>query len=175
MSLHNLSFLLHSLGRYPEALIAASRSLKILTRYGDTEMCLLANSYQGQGAALFALGQYREAEVAFIESLRIFRQNPGWASIDLADALQGLAEVRIVQAKPADAIPLLEETLAIRESQRRQPVRLAETRFALARALWESRGDRRAARSLAVQAQDDFASTSTQGRDVGQWLAAHKS
>jgi eukaryotic-like serine/threonine-protein kinase len=177
VSLHNLSLILSELRRYPDALVAASRSIGILKRYGDPETCLLANAYQGQGTALFSLGRYQEAEVAFVEAVRIFRRNPGLASIDLADALQGLADVRIIQARPADAIPLLNETLAIRESQRRRPVRLAETRFALARALWEGRGDRRRAVSLANQAHADFASPSTpmRERDVARWLAVHKS
>ena len=175
LSLHNLAIILGELGRYPEALIAASRSIDILTKYGDPDTFELATSYQGEGAALFALRRYREAEVAFVEALRIFRRNPGWASTDLADTLQGLGEVKIVQGRPAEAVPLLRETLTIRDSQRRQPVRLAETRFALARALWEVRGDRRRAIALAIQAQDDLGSpsTSTRGRDVAQWLAAH--
>jgi hypothetical protein len=51
-----------------------------------------------------------------------------------------------------------------------------EMRFALAKALWEAKGDRNHAAELARQARDACAKSFTRRKDVAEveaWLAAH--
>jgi len=72
-----------------------------------------------------------------------------------------------------EAVALLERALAIRLAGNVQPEELAETRFALARALAPAQARR--ARELALQALQDYARTVGSQRErlaVEAWLAA---
>jgi hypothetical protein len=57
------------------------------------------------------------------------------------------------------------------------PIDLATTRFALARALWASGGDRARARALAAAARATFADNGNKeaSAEVDGWLARHRS
>ena len=77
------------------------------------------------------------------------------------------------QEVPA-AISYLERALLIREVDEFDPTLVADTRFALARALWLDGGDRRRARALAVAARDAYVSRQrSEAADVTAWLASH--
>jgi hypothetical protein len=58
----------------------------------------------------------------------------------------------------------------------KDPILLAETRFALAQAVWESGGDGAHAVSLAATARKEYAAehASSELGKVDAWLAAHK-
>jgi hypothetical protein len=76
---------------------------------------------------------------------------------------------------PERAIPRLDRALSIRTTHPGQPRDLAETRFALARALRDAGRDRERARSLATQARDGFAQSGAAKERVAAadvWLAA---
>jgi tetratricopeptide (TPR) repeat protein len=175
VSVNNLSFLLNDLRRHQEALAAASRAIDILKQNGDPDSQTLAVSYGHEGRALLALGRPGEAEAAFAESIRIFRANLAWQGPDFAEELQGLGEAEIVQGRPANAISPLEESLKIWEKVQRRPSQVADARFALARALWESGRNRPRALSLAEAARVDLASPATAARQrvVAGWLTDH--
>jgi hypothetical protein len=60
----------------------------------------------------------------------------------------------------------------------RRDIRLeaSETRFALARALWDAGGDRTRARHLAAAARADYERTpspSRKGAEIAAWLSTH--
>jgi hypothetical protein len=66
-----------------------------------------------------------------------------------------------------------ERALKVRESIAVAPDDIADTRFALARALWAGGGDRARALMLAKQARAEFATTTQRKdseREVGDWL-----
>ncbi len=69
----------------------------------------------------------------------------------------------------------LERAFKIREAQETDPSRRAETRFALARALWESSRDRARARALAEEARDSYAKAELKAKlaEVDSWLHLH--
>jgi eukaryotic-like serine/threonine-protein kinase len=83
----------------------------------------------------------------------------------------GVALIGLRHAK--EALEPLTAALRIRERSE-TPELAAETRFALARAIWESGGDRRRARASAEMARAEYAKTVNGARDVakiGAWLA----
>ena len=175
VSVNNLSFLLNALRRHQEALAAASRAVEILRQNGDPDSQTLAMAHGHEGRALLALGRPGEAVAAFAESVRIFRANRAWQGPDFAEQLQGLGEAEIAQGRPADAIAALEESVKMWEKAQHRPGQLADARFALARALWESSRDRPRALSLAQAARVDLASLATAARErvVAGWLTDH--
>ncbi len=102
----------------------------------------------------------------------------------LAYPLTGIGVAHWKEHRPAEAIAPLERALAIREAGELDVGAVAETRFALARALWDAGRDRARARRLAATARADYqrlhAQNGKEGRkedkksnEVGDWLAAH--
>jgi hypothetical protein len=81
-------------------------------------------------------------------------------------------------ARPRDAVAPLERALALREKNNGDPNELAESRFALARALWDANEDRARARSLAGAAEDAYRAAGGPSAealaDVRAWLAKHE-
>ncbi len=69
----------------------------------------------------------------------------------------------------------LERAFKIREAQETDPSRRAETRFALARALWESGRDWARARALAEEARESYAKAEVKTKlaEVDTWLHGH--
>jgi serine/threonine protein kinase len=172
LSLANLAYMQNELGRPAEALPTARRALGILVSSGDPDSEQFANAYNSLGEALILLGRFADAERPFAESARITRRVLGARHFETAYPLFGLGEAKLGAGDPSRAVPLLEEALSIREESETDPVKVAETRFALARALWESGGNRHRAIALATSADTVF---TTQGRvekarSVKAWL-----
>jgi Tfp pilus assembly protein PilF len=92
----------------------------------------------------------------------------------LARALTGLALCELATEQPGNAIPLLERALTIHSERPGDPLYLARTRFALARALWDTRTDRTRALTLGQQADEAMARLGTRAQDdlaaVRKWL-----
>jgi hypothetical protein len=89
-------------------------------------------------------------------ALAIWEGTAGREHPDVAYALQGLGDTHLAAGRPADAIAPLERALTIRAAGS-VPDDLAETRFALARALWDAGRDRPRARTLAGEAEAGLA------------------
>jgi hypothetical protein len=81
-------------------------------------------------------------------------------------------------AKPREARGLLERALAMRESYPEDPLEVARTRFALARALWDTRADRARAVELADKARLAYTEAGDVKREqlaaVEEWLKKHR-
>jgi eukaryotic-like serine/threonine-protein kinase len=96
--------------------------------------------------------------------------------------LTDLGESLVDLARPADALAPLEHALIIRTTHPLDPNLVAETRFALARALWAAPAgqgrDLHRARMLAEQARETFAAAGkteeTTLAEVQAWLAEHR-
>jgi tetratricopeptide (TPR) repeat protein len=174
LSLANLALLQNELGRPAEALATANRAVSIFLSNGDPDSGQCANAYNSVGEAFILLGRYAEAERPFAEAARITRQALGARHVEIAYPLFGLGRVKLAAGDPAKAVPLLEESLSIREEGEHDPVRIADTRFALARALWDSGRDRRRAIALATRANDAYARQGRleSARSAKSWLAA---
>ena len=107
-----------------------------------------------RGEALNMLHRYKEAESDFRDAARrasgLYGDEHPWT----AYALNDLGQALVNEERPREAIPILEKALRVRERLERSPDDTAETRFALARALWvvsEDAGhDGEKARALAL-------------------------
>ena len=106
----------------------------------------MAIQLSNRGEILNALGRYREARQSFERARVIWERELGPDNLNLGYALTGIGISYLAEGNAANALVPLERAFKIREAQETDPSRRAETRFALARALWESNRDRARAR-----------------------------
>jgi tetratricopeptide (TPR) repeat protein len=173
LSLTNLSCLLNLVGEPREAVAVANRGVAILDVIGNPDDPQVANLLTNRATALTALGRYDEAERDFAAAFRIHPRDQGAPGMELGDQLHGYGALRVAQDRATDAIPMLEEALKIRERTNAEATFTADTRFALARALWETGKNRPRALSLAAAARDIY-TKQRRSRDettVVAWLA----
>jgi serine/threonine-protein kinase len=90
-------------------------------------------------------------------SLTIYENTLGAEHPDTAYALTCIGRAHLGTNAARSALKPLRRALAARESNPGDPADLAETRFALARALWATREDRPSAIALAEQSRDAYA------------------
>jgi tetratricopeptide (TPR) repeat protein len=124
---------------------------------------------------LNSLGRHREARQSFERARIIWERELGSEDPNLGYALSGIGISYLAEGDSSSALVPLERALKIREASEKDPTKLGETRFALARALWESNRDRARARTLAEEARTSF-SEATQRKnlmEVAVWLRAH--
>jgi tetratricopeptide (TPR) repeat protein len=171
----NLAVALMELGRNQEALEHVDRSLAILENGLGASHPELAIQLNNRGEILDALGRAREARSSFEKARIIWERELGLDNPDLAYALTGIGVSYLAEGDAISAITPLERAFKIREAQETDPSRRAETRFALARALWESGRDRVRARALAQEAREGYAKAELTAKlaDVDTWLHAH--
>jgi tetratricopeptide (TPR) repeat protein len=130
------------------------------------------------GDILSTGGEYEEARLRYARALEIYERALPPNHPDITSALVGLARVHLSQEQPADALPLAERAVAAIAAEQAEPLVQAEAEFVLARALWETGGDRARARASAERARDLLekagdASTTTGLADVQRWLTTH--
>jgi eukaryotic-like serine/threonine-protein kinase len=171
----NLAVVLTALGRNQEALEHVDRSIEILEKGLGAGHPDLATQLNNRGEILNALGRARDARASFEKARIIWERELGLDNRNLAYALTGIGVSYLSEADASSAIVPLERAFKIRETQETDPSRRAETRFALARALWESGRDHRRARSLAEEAHDSYtkAELKTKVAEVDSWLRLH--
>ena len=188
----NLSFAYVGGGHYREALDADRRAIAILDANGDRSS-LLAQALTEAGLNAVELGQARDA-IAYLERALSIAE-PLARSDDpmLSLALTGLGRARLAAGDAAGALGPLERALAWRLAHADVPaIQLGSTQFALAQAIWQSRGDRARARALAADAvasmarhRDRFATATGAGAtareaaikklsEIEAWRAAHR-
>ncbi len=176
VSLSNLALALTPRGRPHDALAAADRALEIYKKHGDPDPFGLANLHENRGEALAALGRHQEAEDEFKTVLTIVGDDPNYYQQNRIQALHDLGKVRLAQGQTAAGIQLLEQALSIRERDEVDDALTADTRFTLARALWESGMGRRRARSLAAAAKDAYgrSNRAESEQTIAAWLTTHR-
>jgi tetratricopeptide (TPR) repeat protein len=169
----NLAHLQHALGEENASLASYQRALVILEKALGAEHPHLGEPLVGLSEVLAARRETGGAIQALQRAAAIAEKAHGPTHPDVAAALSALGALRAAAA-PAEAIPLLDRALAIREAGEVPPEALAETRFALARALRQARRDRERAGRLAEQARDAYAALgprgAADGRRVEAWL-----
>jgi serine/threonine-protein kinase len=149
LSLNNLGMTLQGLGRYEEALRLHERALALREKALGPDDPLSAFSLIHLGSALRNLGRYEESQRRYEHALALREKALGPTHPRLASALLGLGELQLARGRPAEALIPLERAVALAQGPD-----LAEVRFALARALWETKRDFPRARLLATQAQE---------------------
>ncbi len=161
-------------GKASEAVRVLHRAVEAAERMRGPEHPDVAQPCSTLGQVLMDLGRPTEALGFFERSRRIREQALGREHPELAFSLTGQGEALLKLGRAAEALAPLERALALRESRPVPPVELAETRFALARALWETRQDTTRARQLAKQAESTLEHPGSEGlrARVQAWLGA---
>jgi hypothetical protein len=178
MSEYSLALVELSLGQLQAALADVDRALAVYrAAYGNgsPQLWVVLNA---RGEILEAMGRYAEAETdqraAIERANELFGTEHPWTAIAFSD----LGKVLIDEKKPREALPLLEKSLRIRERSDPNLEETAESRFALARALWETDQDRPRALALSTIARDAYAKLPAHQKDVAEidaWLADKRS
>jgi tetratricopeptide (TPR) repeat protein len=176
--LGNLAVALSAAGRPAEGLGYNTRAGAILRRAlgpGHPEVVMQAMSNRGE--ILNALGRYAEARELFTAALAAWAKELPPDHPNFGDSLTGLGQSYLGEGNPERAVAPLERALPIREKDNADPSPSAETRFLLARALWDSSRDHPRAVSLAHAAREAYGARPW-WRDkvvvVDQWLATHR-
>ncbi len=171
----NLAVALEALGRNQEALEHVDRSIAILQNGLGAGHPDLATQLNNRGEILNALGRSRDARASFEKARIIWERELGLDNRNLAYALTGIGVSYLTEGDSLSALVPLERAFKIREAQETDPSRRAETRFALARALWESGRDRGRARALAEDARESYAKAEVKTKlgEVDTWLHVH--
>jgi len=159
-----------SAGRLDEALQTDISARKQFERVLGPDHPRVAMVLNNEGEVLNLLGRYAEAEVAYDRAVRLFRQS-GTEGDVLGWALTGLGRARLGQGHPQAAVGPLEEALANRLEKHATPGLLAETRLALARALWSRPNERPRALALIDAARADLANDKKALREIDAWLS----
>ncbi|HVS02444.1 MAG TPA: tetratricopeptide repeat protein, partial [Thermoanaerobaculia bacterium] len=175
-SVNNLGEVLRLVGRPAEAVPLFERALAVWSAALGEDHPWVAEALDGRGAALRDLGRYSAAAADHRRALALREARFGTSHPRLAYSLTGLGRALLGVGAAAAARPHLERALALRSDAEADPAEIAESRFALAAALWES-GDRRQARALARAAHETYsalgAGGARQAAEVADWLAAH--
>ena len=155
ISLAAIAETLHRLGKDGEALETLRRARATDGRaYGPTTKNLM-QFLSNEGEYLVALGRPKEA-VPILQDALSRADKTGTQSPLIAFPLTSLAKAWLALGRAEEARPLLEHALQLREPGP-DHLALAETRFALARALGDAEKDRSRAHGLAVAARDAYA------------------
>lgn len=155
------------------ALELAQRGLALAEPHAADAAWILPMLHMHAGNALNALGRPAEAAIACGHSLALAEaQEPFTPSAPAEEPLTCLGEAALALGRVPEAIAYLERaaTLQLRE----EPITLAFSRFALARALTAAHRDPARARTLAEQARDELAKAPASERRVAEvdaWLA----
>jgi tetratricopeptide (TPR) repeat protein len=178
MTLNNLANLALADGDLERAAALHARALAIREKSLGPDHPETGQSYINLGNTAYAGGRLDEAIEHWQHARTILDRAKGTERVWVAFALTGIGTARLDQKRPAEALDPLEAALAIREQRKVDPVVTAETRLALARALWDApRGrDRDRAHRLATEALAAFEAAEGRANDVAtakSWLAAH--
>jgi tetratricopeptide (TPR) repeat protein len=178
-ALNNLAVVEAARGDLEAARDYDERALAIRERTMPADHPGLAQNYANLGTDLFRLGRVDEARALHEKALAIYEAKLQPGSDDIALVSTALANDLLAQGDPDAALVLAERAFEIRKDAKIDPSELAQTRWALARALFDAkRGrDRARARPLAQQAREVFASAPPSPDHelpaVDAWLASH--
>jgi len=171
----SLAFALYKLGRTEEALVHNERAAEILRAGLGADHPELAICLSNGGEILNALARYEAARESFQKAHTIWEREFGSDNVNLGYALTGIGLSFLGEGKSRDALIPLERAFLLRAQHEPETSRLAETGFALARALWDAKRDRNRALSLAERARDKYAKLAERKRldEVDAWLRDH--
>ncbi|MFT3692797.1 MAG: serine/threonine-protein kinase [Kofleriaceae bacterium] len=139
---------------YTAALADSTKAYDILVKAIGPNALYTAGPERDRSVALGALNRLPEADAAATHALQIIEAAGADGEQRLAGAISDLCEVQIAEAKPAACIPNAERAIEVIESHGAgaDPLELADTRYVMARAMWDAKLDRPRALKLAAQA-----------------------
>ena len=165
----------HDLGRTAEALALTERAHAMFVQAYGPDSIEAAFTLSNRGEYLIDLGRAEEAVPVLRDAAARWAAQAGATHPNLGYPLTALGRALAALGEPREAAEVLGRALTLRvRGETNQPL-VAETRFALAQALWDAGGDRARARALATGAHERYAHDrdDTRATRVADWLAAH--
>jgi tetratricopeptide (TPR) repeat protein len=177
ITLNSLGNALHELGAHEDGLAAIRRAAVIFAHAYGPGNRWVGVTLNDEGEILAASGRGGEALPLFEKSVAILEADTDRDSPWVAYPLTGKGLSLLLLGRPREAIAPLERGLALRAHGEDLPMRRGETRFALARALWDAGENRARARALATSAREEYLHATKAEKNVAEidaWLAAHR-
>jgi tetratricopeptide (TPR) repeat protein len=169
-----LGITLGMLDRHAEADDFLRRAEAIATKALGPECVLVMWAKIARGDVFMRQSRWAAAAALYEHALPILEKSPGTAETS-AGAVAHLGQAYVELHRPARARALLEPLASTLNHQRPEIRTVAE--FALARAQWDTGGDRVQARELASRARADIRVAVTSRRQditqIERWLAGH--
>ncbi len=165
----------HELGDYKQAMAHFEVVMAIREKNLGVDHPELITPLWAIGRAQRALGAYAQAEVSLRRAIAIADRKLGPSNARVPPVLLELGELLLDRGRALEALAVLERSLALTRRSDGDAVELGKRRFALARALWDARGDRQRARQLALQAREGFVAGGASRerlQAVERWLAS---
>ena len=165
---------LQGLGRLPEGRDELERALASFEATFGKEHPMVADACCDLAKASRLMGRNDEALRLSLRAVAILDRAAEPNPDKVVVALTRVGESYLAAAKPNLAVASLERAVRIDQGKTASPVVLAAARFVLAKALIESHGDGKRARSLADRAREAFAASPVyedELHEVEAWLA----
>jgi serine/threonine-protein kinase len=156
ISLANVALLLVEMGNVSEAVSYIQRAIAISEKGLGPEHPRIASALTNYGEILNKLGRFAEARQMSERALIIFEREAETDGAYVTAALVELGMGHLGDGMVDQALPILERAVKNREEKEREPSRLGEAHFALARALHSNGHDRERGRALARRAQTEY-------------------
>jgi serine/threonine protein kinase/tetratricopeptide (TPR) repeat protein len=178
-SVGNLANQLAGLGDFTSALEASQRAVDILSARLGPDHPRTAIALFNHGEFLCRVSRFAEAREAATRALAVIERETDPASGLAAYPLLTIGLAHLGTGRLEEAVLVLERATKMRDAVENNPARLAEVHFALARALYDGRGEKARAQTLARKAREEYAKSPptpavTQDMtDLDRWLAAH--
>jgi tetratricopeptide (TPR) repeat protein len=176
-TLNNIAVALETQGLYDDALAQYRRALEIDERTLGPEHHVVGVLLGNIGDVLVQLHRYDEALAPSRRSLAIVEKAMGPNHPDLGYSLGSIGAALLGLHTADQAIAPLERALAVWAHGGSTPKDVAQVRFDLARASWET-GERSRARKLAEAARDEYRQAGPAAAksvaEVEIWLAHHQ-
>ncbi len=175
VNLNNIASALEGMQRYEEALEVHRRGIDLVTQTWGPDHPQTAFTHLNTLSVYRQLGRLDEALVEAREARRVLVKayGPDHPLCAYAENAEGV--MYLLMGQPGKAVGPLERAVAIREKAGVDQLAAAESRFSLAKAVWEL-GQRDRAHRLARQAREVFAADGTQrGREdaalLDEWFS----
>ncbi|WP_224240821.1 serine/threonine-protein kinase [Hyalangium gracile] len=159
-------------GDLEKALAHVRQALEVRRATQGPEHPAVADTLDELGMSFIALKRYDEAVKTFGEALEIKRKVLGEDHPDLSYSYDGVGQALLAKGNAAEAIEPLRKALSYEDTE---PEGLAQTGFALAKALWDgakspepAREEARKARALYVKLEKP-----KEAAEIDAWLGAH--
>jgi serine/threonine protein kinase/tetratricopeptide (TPR) repeat protein len=178
-TLLNLADTLSALGRHREALELSNRGVDIVGRSFGLNHPRLEGQLANRAEILNHLGRYDDARADAERAVEIHEAETG-LEMNLIYALLPLGEAQLGLGQPERALAPLQRALRLAEDSNLEDV-IPRLRLALARALWDSGGDKRRARALvttvarpAIDAGPRAQTPAPLSSQAAAWLSTHQ-
>jgi tetratricopeptide (TPR) repeat protein len=168
-----LATALRESGDPARALEHARAALEVRKATLGPEHPLVGDALDEAGMCLIDLKRHDEALASFRLAVELKRRVLGPDHADLSYSYDGIGQVLLAQGRAADAVMPLRQALAYEEAE---PEALAQTGFALARALWETGRAPADSRAEALRARERYLKLEKPRlvEEIDAWLQARQ-